>query len=43
MQKLTVSQETFNTMISGLIQSGVTFEAKETKSGEILITFLGGY
>lgn len=39
---LTVTPETFTQMISGLIQSGVTFTAHE-KSGEIIIEFTGGY
>ena len=40
--KLTVSIETFTTMLSGLVQSGVTFEAEE-KNNSIVITFTGGY
>ena len=42
MKKLTVTPETFTQMLSGLIQSGVTFEARETPKG-IEITFTGGY
>jgi hypothetical protein len=42
MKKLTVSSDTFNNMLSALIQSGVTFDAIETKNG-IEITFTGGY
>jgi len=42
MRTLTVSTKTFTEMLSGLIQSGVTFEAEE-KNGEIVITFTGGY
>ena len=42
MRQLTVTPETFTTMLSGLIQAGVTFEAKETSYG-IEITFTGGY
>ncbi len=42
MQKLTVSAETFGTMIFDLIKSGVTFEATE-RNGLIEINFLGGY
>ena len=42
MKKLTVSQETFNEMLLGLIKSGVTFEATEV-NGMIEIEFLGGY
>lgn len=40
---LLVSQTTFTEMISGIVASGVTFEAKETAEGKILITFTGGY
>lgn len=42
MKSLTVTVETFTTMLVGLIQSGVTFEAIETPNG-IEIKFLGGY
>lgn len=42
MKKLTVTPETFTYMLSGLIQSGVTFTATE-KSGNIEIEFTGGY
>jgi hypothetical protein len=42
MKKLIVTSETFTSMLSGLIQSGVTFEAQETSYG-IEITFTGGY
>ena len=42
MKTLQVTSETFASMLSGLIQSGVTFEAKENKHG-VLITFTGGY
>lgn len=42
MKKLTVSLDTFTEMLSGLIQSGVTFEATE-KDGDIIIEFTGGY
>lgn len=42
MKKLIVTPETFTQMLSGLIQSGVTFEANETPQG-IVITFTGGY
>ena len=40
--KLTVTKETFTEMLSGLVASGVTFEAEE-KNDEIVITFNGGY
>jgi len=43
MRKLVVSQETFTNMLSGLIQSGVTFESNELKDGLIEIIFTGGY
>ena len=43
MRTLTLTPETFNKMLSGFIQSGVTFEAEETKDGNITITFTGGY
>jgi hypothetical protein len=39
---LSVTTETFTSMISGLIASGVTFTAKEI-NGNIIITFTGGY
>ncbi len=42
MRTLTVSQQTFENMLSGLIQSGVTFEAKEMPDGKIKIEFTGG-
>ena len=40
--KLTVSKETFLEMLTGLIKSGVTFEAIEVDE-VIEITFTGGY
>jgi len=46
MQTLNVTQQTFLDMLggqSGLIASGVTFEAKGEDNGTITITFLGGY
>jgi hypothetical protein len=43
MKTLLVSQATFESMLLGIIQSGVTFEAKETADGKILITFTGGF
>ena len=42
MRKLTVTVETFGTIISDLIASGVTFEANEIPNG-IEIIFTGGY
>lgn len=42
MKQLIVTPETFARMISGLIGSGVTFDAME-KDGKITITFTGGY
>jgi len=41
-QTLTVSQETFISMLPNLIASGVLFKAIE-KDGEIFIEFTGGY
>jgi hypothetical protein len=41
-QTLTVSQETFISMLPGLIASGVLFKATE-KGGEIIVVFTGGY
>ena len=43
MRTLKVSAETFTKMLSGFIQSGVTFEAEEQKDGTITIIFTGGY
>ena len=43
MQVLTVSIDTFTNMLSGLISSGVTFEADEQSNGNIKITFTGGF
>lgn len=44
MQRLTVTQEVFLAMISGLIKSGVTFHANVAKNtGFIHIDFQGGY
>jgi len=43
MRKLIVSQETFTSMLSELIKSGVTFNATELTGGEIEIEFTGGY
>ena len=42
MKRLYVSIETFTDIISGLIQSGVTFEAVE-HGDKIEITFTGGF
>lgn len=43
-RKLTISKESFFEMLSGLIKSGVTFEAEEIEGkDEIEITFTGGY
>ncbi len=42
MQTLTVSQETFLSMLNGLIKSGVTFKATEVE-GNVVIKFNGGY
>ncbi len=43
MKTLVVSQETFTSMLSGIIESGVTFEAKELPSGQIRVEFTGGF
>lgn len=43
MRTLTVSMDTFTSMLSGLIASGVTFEADEQSNGNIKIEFTGGY
>ncbi len=42
MRTLVVTQQTFENMISGLIASGVTFEAREIPDGKIKIEFTGG-
>ena len=42
MKKLIVSQETFTSMLNGLVASGVTFDATE-REGMIIIVFTGGY
>lgn len=42
MKKLVVSKETFTDMLSGLIASGVTFDAEE-KNNMIVVTFTGGF
>ena len=43
MKQLIVSKEAFTTILLGIIESGVTFEATETRLGDIKIDFLGGY
>ena len=45
MKKLTVTSDRFLEMLSGLIASGVTFEAKEVSSTNDLIEiiFTGGF
>jgi hypothetical protein len=43
MKTLVVTTTTFENMISGLIASGVTFEAVEIPDNKIKITFTGGY
>jgi hypothetical protein len=42
MRVLIVTTETFTKMLSGLIASGVTFDAIE-EDANIVITFTGGY
>ena len=43
MRKLIVTQSEFTNMVSGLIQSGVTFEAETNVKGNVVIIFTGGY
>jgi len=43
MKKLLLSQATFCEMLSGLIASGVTFEAREIPGGQIEVIFTGGF
>ena len=43
MKTLIVSTTTFENMISGLIASGVTFEAVEIPGGLIKVNFTGGF
>jgi len=47
MRKLTVSTEVFTSMLLGIIESGVTFKAREVEDDHcnksIEITFDGGY
>jgi len=43
MKTLVVSKAMFTDMLSGLIQSGVSFQARELNSDDIKITFTGGY
>jgi len=43
MKKLTVSKSTFFEMLIKFISSGVTFEAEENDSGEIVVVFTGGF
>lgn len=40
--KLTITQESFVTMLPKLIESGVTFDANEI-DGMIVVVFTGGY
>jgi len=42
-KKLIVSQATFESMLLGIIQSGVTFEAHEIPGGQIEVIFSGGF
>lgn len=42
MNTLIINIETFNKMLSGLIESGVTFEAIQNNEN-IEVTFTGGY
>ena len=43
MKKLIISSDKFTEILLGLIKSGVTFEATETKLGDIEVNFLGGF
>ena len=43
MKKLKVTPATFTEILSGLIASGVTFEANENEYGSIVIVFTGGH
>lgn len=43
MKRLILSFDTFFQMLPELIQSGVTFEAKEITGGCIEVIFTGGY
>jgi hypothetical protein len=43
MKKLLLSQATFESMLLGIIQSGVTFEAREIPGGQIEVIFTGGF
>ena len=43
MRRLTVTQQVFTEMLSGIIASGVTFEAVVNGNNVVVITFTGGY
>jgi hypothetical protein len=43
MKNIILSKQGFTDILQDLIKSGVTFEATETKLGDISIDFLGGY
>jgi len=43
MKVLVVSSAMFEEMLLGIIQSGVTFEAREIPGGQIEVIFTGGF
>jgi len=43
MKTLVVSKAMFTELLSGIIQSGVTFEAREIDEHNIKVTFTGGF
>jgi hypothetical protein len=43
MRELIISTDVFVGMLPSLIESGVTFNAKENDSGGIRVIFTGGY
>jgi hypothetical protein len=44
MKKLTVSQKAFTNMLLGIIESGVTFEARQIPNSDLIeIIFTGGF
>jgi len=43
MKTLIVSKNTFTEMLSGIIQSGVSFQCHEIENNQIKVTFTGGF
>jgi len=43
MQELTITKVEFLNMLSGFVESGVTYIAESISSGKIHIVFTGGY